>query len=265
MQNPRSILITGASSGIGAALAHEYATNGVSLAISGRDPSRLNAVAEACQSAGAVVRSSVLDVADRGAVEEWIGSVDAEQPLELVVANAGISGGTAGAGEAADQARAIFRTNVDGVLNTVHAAVEPMRQRGRGQIAIVSSLAAFRGYPGAPAYSASKAAVRVYGEALRGALAPDGLNVSVICPGYVRSRMTAANSFPMPMLMDADRAARIIRRGLAKNQARIVFPWPVLCHGLDARCLAALADRSSDGPVAPKGLGRPLNRGALSN
>jgi short-subunit dehydrogenase len=80
--------------------------------------------------------------------------------------------------------------------------------------------------PSAPAYSASKAAVRGYGEALRGALAPSGIRVSVICPGFVRSRMTDANPFPMPFLMDASRAARIIRRRLERNKARIAFPWP---------------------------------------
>jgi len=104
-------------------------------------------------------------------------------------------------------------------------AVDCMRPRGRGQVAIMSSLAGFQGFPGAPAYCASKAAVRVWGEALRGELHGAGIGVSVICPGYVRSPMTAVNDFPMPLLMDADRAARIIRRGLARNRPRIAFPW----------------------------------------
>ena len=101
-----------------------------------------------------------------------------------------------------------------------------MLPRGAGQIAIVSSLASFRGFPGAPAYSASKAAVRVWGEALRARHREDGIAVSVICPGFVVSRMTDRNLFPMPLLMTADRAARIIRRGLARNRGRIAFPWP---------------------------------------
>ena len=227
MRTPRSILITGASSGIGAALAQEYAAPGMSLALSGRDANRLSEVAEVCRTAGSTVDTEILDAADASAMDALVAATDAERPLDLVVANAGISGGTAGGVESDDQVRAIFRTNVDGVLNTVHSAADLMRKRGGGQIAFVSSLAAFRGYPSAPAYSASKAAIRVYGEALRGALAADGINVTVVCPGYIRSRMTAANDFPMPMLMDADRAARIIRRGLAKNRARIAFPWPV--------------------------------------
>jgi len=114
---------------------------------------------------------------------------------------------------------------VTGVINTVMPAVERMRPRGHGQVAVMASLAAFRGFPGAPAYCASKAAVRVWGEALRGHLHGAGIGVSVICPGYVRSPMTAPNDFPMPLLMDAERAARIIRHGLERNRARIAFPW----------------------------------------
>ncbi len=227
MKASKSILISGASSGIGAALALEYAEPGVFLALSGRNSARLEDVCDHCRSAGADVVPGVIDVTDRPAVEDWVFSADARRPLDLVIANAGISGKTAGEGETPAQARAIFRTNVDGVLNTVHPAAERMRRRRQGQIAIVSSLASFRGYPGVPAYSASKAAVRAYGEALRGVLAADGVGVSVICPGYVRSRMTDVNKYSMPMLMDADRAARIIRWGLARNRARIAFPWPV--------------------------------------
>ena len=89
----------------------------------------------------------------------------------------------------------------------------------------MSSLAAFKGFPGAPAYCASKAAVRLWGESLRGEIHEDGIGVSVICPGFVKSRMTAVNDFPMPLLMEGDRAAQIIQRGLQKNRARIVFPF----------------------------------------
>jgi short-subunit dehydrogenase len=111
----------------------------------------------------------------------------------------------------------------------------------------MSSLAAFRGFPGAPAYCASKAAVRIWGEALRGHLAGDGIAVSVICPGYVKTPLTDVNKFPMPMLMDSARAARIVRRGLARNRARIAFPWPMYAL---VRLVAAL----------PPGLIDPLLR-----
>lgn len=227
MKAPRSILITGASSGIGAALARCYAAQGITLSLCGRDAGRLGQVVAACRAAGAAVDGRVLDVTDTDAVRNWIEQRDADAALDLVIANAGVSGGTRGGGESETQARRIFATNFDGVINTVLPALPLMQGRGRGQIAIMSSFAAFRGSPGAPAYSASKAAVKSWGEALRGALARDGIEVSVICPGFVESRMTADNAFPMPFLMTADKAAGIIRRGLARDRGRIAFPFPM--------------------------------------
>lgn len=225
-QEPARILITGASSGVGAALARLYAAPGCTLLLGGRDPTRLDAVAADCRVRGATVETAVVDVTDRSATAAWIERVERAAPLDLVVANAGISAGTGDGGENATQVRAIFATNLDGVLNTVLPALAAMQRRGGGQIALMSSLAAFRGFPGAPAYCASKAAVRIWGEALRGEVAARGVRLSVICPGYVESPMTAANDFPMPFLMSAERAARIIRRGLRRNRARIAFPWP---------------------------------------
>ena len=224
MKDPKSIVITGGSSGIGAALAGAYAAPGVFLALTGRNPERLEQVAERCRAAGAEVVTAVVDVRDSEGFAEWLAAQDRARPLELAIANAGISAGTGSFGETAEQVREILSVNVDGVVNTALAAAELMRPRRRGQIAIMSSLAAFRGFPGAPAYCGSKAAVRVWGEALRGMLHSEGLGVTVICPGYVKSRMTAVNDFPMPFLMEAERAAGIIRRGLAANKARIVFP-----------------------------------------
>lgn len=224
---PRSILITGATGGLGAALARAYAAPGVHLALTGRDSARLQVTTDGCRALEAAVTSEVIDVRDRAALADWIAAVDAVAPLDLVIANAGVSAGTGGGGETHEQAQRIFAVNVDGVVNTVLPAVALMRRRGRGQVAVMASLAAFRGFPGAPAYCASKAAVRVWGEALRGELHADGIGVSVICPGYVRTPMTAVNDFPMPFLMDAERAAAIIRRGLARNKARIAFPWPM--------------------------------------
>lgn len=233
MAEPRSILITGASSGIGEALAFAYAASGTSLALSGRDPERLETVRAACAAMGATARARVLDATDAAAMAAWLAFEETTAPPDLVIANAGISAGSGGGGESAEQARRIMAVNLDGVFNTVLPAIEHMKARRpdangrRGQIALMSSLASFRGFPGAPAYCASKAAVRVWGEGLRGELHRYGIAVSVICPGYVRSRMTAKNRFPMPFLMDGERAADIIRRGLARDRARIAFPWPM--------------------------------------
>lgn len=239
MRDPRSILITGASSGIGEALALAYAGPGVFLALLGRDQERLARVAKACRQKGAESLSECRDVTDAAGLAGWLSQVDASHPLDLIIANAGVSAGTARGLEDDAQTRRLFAINVDGVFNTVLPLIPAMVSRRRGQIAIMSSLASFRGLPGAPAYCASKAAVRVWGEAMRAELAPRGVEVSVICPGFVVSRMTASNPFHMPMLMTADKTASYIKRGLARNRGRIAFPWPMY---LATRLMAALPD-----------------------
>lgn len=225
--DPRHVLITGASSGLGAALARDYAEAGRRLALGGRDAERLAAVAEDCRNRGAEVLATALDVTDSAALHAWIAEAETHAPLDLVIANAGTSAGTGAAGfESAEQTRRILATNIDGLVETVMPAVERMRARRQGQLGLVSSVAGYRGFPGAPAYCASKAFVKVWGEALRGHLKREGIAVSTICPGYVATPMTAVNRFPMPFLMSPEKAARIIRRGLAANRARIAFPWP---------------------------------------
>jgi short-subunit dehydrogenase len=224
----KNILITGASSGLGEALSQAYAGPAVTLHLSGRHEHRLAAVAGACEAKGAKVVASVVDVTDQAAMADLVAAAEASGPLDLLIANAGISGGTGGhQGETAEQTLSIFSVNLVGVLNTVLPVIEPMRARRRGQIAIMASLAGFRGLPTAPAYCASKAAVRVWGEGLRGWLARDGIGVTVICPGFVISRMTAANRFRMPFLMTAEHAASIMKRGIDANRARVAYPWPM--------------------------------------
>lgn len=240
---PRSILITGASSGLGEALARHYAQPRRTLFLSGRNAQRLEEVAHDLRARGADVFTRVIDVTDRDGMAAWIAECDGVRALELVIANAGISGGTSLGGESEAQTRAIFAVNVDGVINTVLPAVAAMRSRRAGHVAIMSSLASFRGMPGAPAYCASKAAVRVWGEGLRGELARDNIHLSVICPGFVVSRMTAVNDFAMPFLMKADRAAAIMARGLAANRGRISYPWQMAALSWMA---AALPDRLMD-------------------
>lgn len=239
MKNPQHILITGASSGIGEALALHYAKEGATLFLCGRNAERLGGVADACRAKQARVFAEKLDVTDAAAMDNWISRCDKIAPLDLVFANAGVSAGPADGGESAEMTRAIFNVNVNGVLNTVLPAVEKMKPRGRGQIALTSSLAGYRGLPSAPAYSGSKNAVRAWGEALRGHLKKSGIEVNVICPGFVVSRITEKNKFPMPFLMPAAKAAKIIAAGLRKNKGRITFP-PLLAFSVWAiSCLPA--------------------------
>ena len=222
-----SILITGASSGLGAALAEIYAAPGVMLFLGGRNTERLESVAGLCRARGAEVRIGSVDVTDRDAAEAWVLACDSERPLTLLIANAGISGGVGdGQGDISEPTRLIFSANLYGVLNTVLPIMGRMQARKSGQIALMSSLAAFRGMPGAPAYCGSKAAVRVWGEGMRGYMSRHGVGVTVICPGFVETGMTANNRFPMPFLMGAAQAAAIMKKGIDANKARIAYPWP---------------------------------------
>ncbi len=220
------IIITGASSGIGKALAEHYAGEGVILGLTGRDKKRLQDVADICSNKGAKVISALIDVTNRDAMESWLAEIDNKNPVDMIIANAGVSAGTGGGvGEDIEQVCHVFDVNLYGVLNSITPLQNRMVKRKRGQIVIMSSLAGYRGWPSAPAYCASKAAVKAYGEGLRGALAKTGVKVNVVCPGFVRSRITDQNDFYMPFFMEADKAAKIIAKGIEKNKGRIAFPF----------------------------------------
>ncbi len=221
----KNILITGASSGIGEALAKYYAQNGAeTLFICGRSAERLKNTADFCRQYKVKVFEKVLDVTDQKTVENWIREAEKTAPLHLVVANAGVSTGT----ETKEHIYNTFQTNIFGVLNTITPAVEIFENRKDEtpkSLAITASIAGYHGLPGCPSYSATKACVKAYGEALSVKLKKENIYVSVICPGFVHSRITDKNTCPMPFIMDADKAAQIIARGLEKHKGLIAFPF----------------------------------------
>ena len=229
------IVLTGASGGIGRALALGYAASGVTLGLVGRDAARLGEVAERCRAAGASVETALLDVRDRAGMAAWLGAFDARHPVDLLIANAGVSAGLGPdrSAEAEGVSERLAAINYMGMVNTVEPLLEPMRRRGRGRIALVSSIAGLRPYPDMPSYSATKAAVRAYGVALRGWLKPFGVGVTVIMPGFVTSPMSARHKGPKPFEISARKAARIIIRGLGAGRATIAFPF-LLVLGLQA-------------------------------
>ena len=222
-----NILITGASSGIGAALALFYAQNGAqNLFICGRNEERLSKVAAECAGRGAKVFSKVLDVADAKATAQWLEECEKTAPLNLVVANAGV----ATLQETAENVRKTFSINIGGVVNTTLPAIELLQkapERKHKTIALVASIAGYHGMPSCPSYSASKAFVKAWGEGLRGSLKEAGINVSIICPGFVKSAITDKNTCPMPFFWQADKAARVIAARLERNVGTIAFPWPM--------------------------------------
>ncbi len=224
-----TILITGASNGLGAALAHYYAAPDIRLALIGRDPSRLEHISETCTSLGATVHTVSLDVTDKQALKEWLDQFDTQYPIDLAIANAGVTSmlSKQGSGEALADIERVLDTNLYGVIYTLHPLIERMRARKRGQLAIVSSLAAWRGMPITPAYCASKAAIKAWGESLRGWLAPEGIQVNVICPGFVKTDLSDQFPSTRPSMISPEQAALIIAKGLERNKAVIAFPFPL--------------------------------------
>jgi len=229
----KSILITGASSGLGAALARAYAGPGVTLGLVGRSKDKLDQVAEICRTAGAEVRAAAIDVADADALGAWIKDFESTGPVDLVIANAGTSAGPAPgtAAEGLPLATRQVRTNLLGVMNTVEPLLPGFLARGSGRIAIVSSIAGYRGLPYSPAYSASKAGARAYGEAIRAMLGPRGIRVTVICPGFFSSPMTDRFKGPTPFLFTLKHTAAIVKNGIDAGRSRLAFP-SILVLGL---------------------------------
>lgn len=224
----KNILITGASSGIGEALALHYAKlpQTENLFLCGRNEKRLQAVKSACQKEGsAKIHTKILDITDKTAVENWIAEAEKTAYLNLVFANAGV----ATLEETPTNIFNTFNTNVMGVINTVTPVVELYKKRSDKDkiIAITASIAGYHGLPTCPSYSASKACVKAYGEALRLSLLPYNIQVNTICPGFVRSRITDKNTCPMPFFMEAEQAAALIASRIEKNIGLISFPFPM--------------------------------------
>lgn len=224
MRQQSHILITGASGAIGSALALAYANPGNTLYLQGRQGEALHALAAACVRKGAEAVCQIVELRDFSRLQAWLNTLP---PLDLAVINAGMNTHVQGESELEPwtEVEALLDVNLKAAMLIVHAILPAMRLRKRGQIALISSLAAYFGLPVTPTYSASKAALKVYGEALRGRLAKAGIRINVIMPGYVTSPMCEAMPGPKPFEWSAERAARVIQKGLARDQARITFPF----------------------------------------
>ncbi len=223
----QTAIITGASSGIGWALARRLAADGCRVGLLARRHDNLRQLADDIRAAGGQAAFAVADVAERTQTLEAIAALRGELgPVDLLVANAGVGRPTPLAPMDVPMVEHMIRVNFFGVIYAIEGVLPEMLERGRGHLAAVSSLAAYKGFPGESGYCASKVAVNVYMEGLRIQLRRHGIAVTTICPGFVRTPMTEVNEFPMPFLMDADKAAGKIVRALRKKKKVYNFPWP---------------------------------------
>jgi short-subunit dehydrogenase len=226
MTTPSRVVITGASDGLGAALARHYAARGATIGLIARRDSHLRDLAATL---GVPTAIYPLDVRDgpalAAAATDFIGRFGTP---DVVIANAGVSAGNlTGLADDVETCQWIFDVNVIGMVKTFQPFLDPMRAAGRGTLAGIASVAGIRGLPGSGAYCASKSAAITYLESLRVEMRGTGLSVVTVCPGYVRTAMTARNPYAMPFILEPDDAARRIARAIDARRRRVVIPWPM--------------------------------------
>lgn len=247
----RHIVVTGGNSGLGAALVEYYVRKSDHVTCVARDRTRLEAVAQRCEAvAGRRPDLIACDVTDAVRLRDLLRQIDLDLPVDVLIANAGMGGRDVLAsphGEAEPLARSIVAVNLLGVVNSVTPLVEPMSVRRKGHIVIIGSVAAFVALPQSPVYSAAKAAARSYGHGLRRLLRTQGIDVTVVSPGFIDTPMSRSLPFYRPFLVDAQRAATIIAHAIDRRRAELIFPWP---YRVAATLLGALPTAVTDRLVA---------------
>lgn len=248
----KRVFLTGASSGIGEALALDLAKRGAVLGLVARRSEMLDDLAARCEAAGGQARAYALDVAHadalRAAADEFRREFD---HIDVMIANAGISGGNDACRNFQPEAvKQVIDTNLIGAVNAVGAVLPEMLERGSGHLVAVSSLAGFRGLPKSAAYSASKAAMTAYFEGVRLDVQNRGVAVTIIQPGFIRTPLTGGRKAKMPFLMELDDAIPYFRRAIEKKKRFAAFPWPLaslvrIARFLPAKWYDAAAGRAS--------------------
>jgi NAD(P)-dependent dehydrogenase (short-subunit alcohol dehydrogenase family) len=241
----KTVLITGASSGIGEALAVEWGRRGAAVGLLARRAELLGEVAAKVEAAGGRALSVAVDVRDAEAVRAAVSKViERFGQIDVLVANAGKGELTLARSFDIEVVTDVLSVNVLGALNTVAAVLPSMLERKAGQIVGISSLAAYRGFPGSGAYCASKAALSTFFESLRVELRPANIYVTIIHPGFIDTPMTRGRNQKMPFLQDAGRAARLMIRAVEARRRTYAFPWQLAAFARFGRWLpAALYDR----------------------
>lgn len=251
--------ITGASSGLGAEMARQLARAGMRVGLTARRADRLEQLAGEIRAGGGTAAVEAADAADPEATRSALAAIARQLgPVDLLIANAGVAEPTPGIAFPAGAFDRMVRVNLTGAAYAIEAVLPSMVERRRGQIVGVSSLAGYRGLPGSAGYSATKAGLSALLEGLRPELRRHGIAVTTVHPGYVRTEMTAGEARPMPFLMDAEPAVRIILRGIAARRSRVDFPRPMAAF---LRLVRLLPDAVYDPMAARLMLGRRADRG----
>ncbi len=253
----RVAIVTGASSGIGWALAQRLARSGYKVGLVARRQEKLQELAAEITANGGTSALAPADIADRAQTVAAIREVGQQLgPVDLLIANAGVGMPTVLEPMNIADIEAMVRVNLLGVVYSLEAVLPEMLRRGQGHVAAISSQAAYKGLPGESAYCASKAAVNTYLEGLRIHLRDKGIAVTTVCPGFVHTPMTAVNEFHMPFVMRADEAARRIVKALARKCKVYNFPWQMtllmkLLHWAPDRMVARVMGKYNENPPFP--------------
>lgn len=225
--NGRVVFLTGASSGIGEGLAVALARRGAVLGLAARRKEMLDGLADRCREAGGTARVFPLDVTDEQAVFEAADELRSEfGHIDVLIANAGIGGNDDETRSYTPQAvKKVIDINLLGAVNSVHAVVPQMVERGEGHIVAISSLAGFRGLPKSAAYSASKAGMTAFFESVRLDVKHKGVDVTIMQPGFIKTPLTSGRANKMPFLMELDDAIPLFIKAIEKKKRFAAFPW----------------------------------------
>ena len=224
----KRVIITGASAGIGRALAIEYARRRTRLILVARRADLLREVANEARSHGADARAVAVDVTAPGASATIVSEASAAfDGVDTVILNAGVGGPMFADAFNAEEAERVMLVNYSSAVRLIEAVLPSMIASNSGQIVAITSLASFRGMPGSAPYNASKAALSILMESLRTELRSSGVVITTVYPGFVRTAMTDQNEFHMPFLLESDDAARRIARGIERGRVDVRFPFPL--------------------------------------
>jgi NADP-dependent 3-hydroxy acid dehydrogenase YdfG len=225
----QNVFITGASSGLGRGLALHYANAGSTVFAAARRLPELEALAKEVKSGAGQVIPVQLDVADLEALVSAVHEAETKSggALDLLIANAGIGSPTDARDSDWREINRIFHVNVNAAAATIAAGLPAMVAKNAGTVAVVSSLAAWRGLPSNSAYCGSKAAMQMFMESVRVDLKKTSVRALTIYPGFVKTELTARNKYPMPFLMELDDAVKTMVRGIEKGKRSIAFPLPL--------------------------------------